>query len=388
LPSFTTGQTGTHSTNGPGDVGEQGIALVGRVVFRHRADWCNVRRMPILDADVLERIARELFAARGVPDGDAAGIAVLLVRANLRGHDSHGVIRIPSYVAAMKAGDLNPTPDVAVVLDTPTLAVVDGDRGFGQVVARRGIGLAMAKARAQGLSAVALRRTNHVGRLADYAETAAAAGLLGMLWVNAPMSLNVAPWGGAARRLGTNPHAIAVPGRDGTVAMSLDFATSVVAEGKLRVKLNRGEPCAPGVMLNGRGEPSTEPREFYGDPVGCLLTAGEHKGFGLSLAVEILAGILSGTGAAQPAPGPVLNGTLMLCLDPARLMPLEDFHARVADLFAFVRSAPPAAGSRGVLIPGEPEQRMERERRAHGVPVEEETWRQIRECAEEVGVVA
>jgi uncharacterized oxidoreductase len=141
-------------------------------------------------------------------------------------------------------------------------------------------------------------------------------------------------------------------------------------------------------MLNARGEPSTDPREFYGDPVGCLLTAGEHKGFGLSLAVEILAGILSGTGAAQPTPGPVLNGTLMLCLDPTRFMPLDEFHARVAALFAFVRSAPPAAGSEGVLIPGEPEQRMERERRAHGVPVEEETWRQIRECAKEVGVVA
>lgn len=344
--------------------------------------------MPTLDVAELERVTREIFAARGVPAGDAAWIATLLVRANLRGHDSHGVIRIPSYVAAMKAGDLNPTPAVTVALDTPTIAVVDGDRGFGQVVARRGIALAMDKARAQGLAAVALRRTNHVGRLADYAETAAAAGLLGLLWVNAPMSLNVAPWGGAARRLGTNPHAIAVPGPRGTVAMSLDFATSVIAEGKLRVKLNRGERCAPGVMLNSRGEPSTDPREFYGDPVGCLLTAGEHKGFGLSLAIEILAGILSGTGAAQPAAGPVLNGTLMVCLDPARFLPQEEFHARVADLFAFVRSAPPAAGSPGVLIPGEPEQRMEGERRARGVPVEEETWRQIRECAKEVGLVA
>lgn len=344
--------------------------------------------MPTVDAATLERVTRDIFAARGVPAGDAAWIATLLVRANLRGHDSHGVIRIPSYVAAMKAGEVNPTPAVTVAVDTPTLAVVDGDRGFGQVVARRGIALAIDRARAQGLAAVALRRTNHVGRLADYAEAAAAAGLLGLLWVNAPMSLNVAPWGGAARRLGTNPHAIAVPGPGGTVAMSLDFATSVIAEGKLRVKLNRGERCAPGVMLNARGEPSNDPREFYGDPVGCLLTAGEHKGFGLSLAIEILAGILSGTGAAQPTPGPVLNGTLMLCLDPARFLPLEEFHARVAELFAFVRSAPPAAGSPGVLIPGEPEQRTERDRRAQGVPVEDETWRQIRECAKEVGVGA
>lgn len=344
--------------------------------------------MPTVDALELERLTREIFVAHGVPDGDAAWIATLLVRANLRGHDSHGVIRIPSYVAAMKAGDLNPRPDVTVVLDTPTLAVVDGDRGFGQVVARAGMALAIDKARAHGLSAVALRRTNHVGRLADYAETAAAAGLIGLLWVNAPMSLNVAPWGGAARRLGTNPHAVAVPGPGGTVAMSLDFATSVIAEGKLRVKLHRGERCAPGVIVNARGEPSTDPREFYGDPPGCLLTAGEHKGYGLSLAIEILAGILSGTGAAQATPGPVLNGTLMLCLDPARFLSPDTFHAQVAALFAFVRSAPPAAGSPGVLIPGEPEARTERERRAHGVPVEAETWRQILACAKEVGVPA
>jgi len=120
------------------------------------------------------------------------------------------------------------------VSETPTLALIDGDRGFGQVVARRGIGVAIDKARAAGLSAVTLRQTNHVGRLADYAEMAAAQGLIGMLWVNAPMALNVAPWGGAARRLGTNPHAVAIRGRTGPWRLSHDFATSVVAEGKLK----------------------------------------------------------------------------------------------------------------------------------------------------------
>jgi uncharacterized oxidoreductase len=256
------------------------------------------------------------------------------------------------------------------------------------VVARRGIEIAIDKARAQGLSAVTLRRTNHVGRLADWAETAAARGLIGMLWVNAPMALNVAPWGGAARRLGTNPHAIAVPGPGGTVAMSLDFATSVIAEGKLKVKFNRGERAAPGIILNGVGEPSTDPREFYGQPPGSLLTAGEHKGYGLSLAIEVLGGILSGTGPARPTPGPVQNGTLMMCIDPARFLTPAEFDQQVADLFAFVRATPLAAGAKEILIPGEPEARMERERRAHGIPVEDETWRQIRECATEVGVRA
>jgi len=183
----------------------------------------------------------------------------------------------------------------------------------------------------------ALRRTNHVGRLAGYAEMAAVQGLIGMLWVNPPTALNVAPWGGAARRLGTNPHAVAVPGPNATVAMSHDFATSVVAEGKLKVKFNRGEKVAPGIMRNGRGEPSTDPREYYADPPGSLITAGEHKGYGLSLAVEILGGILSGTGAARPDKG------------PARFLPPGDFHAQVASLFGFVRSAPLAGGAEEIL---------------------------------------
>jgi len=348
----------------------------------------SVGPMPTIAAAELERLARDVFAARGVPDDDAAWIAAMLVRANLRGHDSHGVIRIPQYVAALKAGTLNPKPQLALVVDTPTIAVLDGDGGFGQVVARRGIALAIERARAHGLAAVALRGANHVGRLADYAELAAREGLVGLLWVNARGGLNVAPWGGAARRLGTNPHAIGIPGPGGTVAMSHDFATSVWAEGKLRVKFNRGEMVPSGIMLNGRGEPSTDPREYYTEPPGSLLTAGAHKGFGLSIAVEILAGILSGAGAASGEPSVFRNGTLIVCVDPARFMPPVEFHAQVAALLDWVRSAPLAAAAQEILIPGEPEARMERERHAAGVPIEDATWRQILQCAREVGVDA
>jgi uncharacterized oxidoreductase len=170
--------------------------------------------------------------------------------------------------------------------------------------------------------------------------------------------------------------------------MSHDFATSVVAEGKLKVKFNRGEKVAPGIMRNGRGEPSTDPREYYTDPPGSLITAGEHKGYGLSLAVEILGGILSGTGPARPDKGPVSNGVLMMCVDPGRFLPPGDFHAQVATLFGFVRSAPLASGSEEILIPGEPEARISRERSAAGVPIDDETWRQITGCAAEVGVDA
>ena len=347
--------------------------------------YCS--RMPNIDATRLEATGTRIFAAMGAPAADAAWISMLLVRANLRGHDSHGVIRIPQYWASVKDGIVDPKSPVTVTMETPVMARLDGGRGFGQPVARRGMEMAIAKAKAAGLSAVTLANTSHVGRLADYAEMAAREGLIGMLWVNAVHGLNVAPWGGAARRLGTNPHAIAVPGPDGP-AMVLDFATSVVAEGKMRVKKNRKQQAPPGWFLDPGGRPHTDPEVFYGDPPGSLLAAGDHKGYGLSLAVEILGGIVSGTGPAGPGKGVFANGTLMICLDTTRFLPPADFDKQVAALFEWVKSAPLAQGATEILIPGEPEARLEAERRRDGIPVEDETWSQIQAAAKDLGVSA
>jgi uncharacterized oxidoreductase len=341
--------------------------------------------MPTIDASRLESTATSIFEALGAPAGDAAWIATLLVRANLRGHDSHGVIRIPQYAEAVRKETVDPKSPITVTAETPVMARLDGGRGFGQVVARRGMEMAIAKGKASGLAAVGLSRTGHVGRLADYAEMAAGQGLVAMLWVNAVHGLNVAPWGGSGRRLGTNPHAIGIPGAAGP-AMVLDFATSVVAEGKMRVKKNRKQQAPLGWFIDAEGRPATDPEIFYGDPVGSLLTAGEHKGYGLSLAVEILGGILSGTGPAGPPPGVFANGTLMICLDVERFVPLADFHAQVAGLFGWVKSAKLAQGSKEILIPGEPEARLEAERRRDGVPVEDETWNQIGRVAADLDV--
>jgi uncharacterized oxidoreductase len=344
--------------------------------------------MLTLDPSRLEVTATRIFAAMGAPDDHAAWIAALLVRANLRGHESHGVIRIPQYWGWVQQGQVDPKSPLAVTAETPVTAQVDGGRGFGQVVARRGMELAIAKCRAQGLAAVGLSRTSHVGRLADYCEMAAGQGLVALMWVNAAYGLNVAPWGGAARRLGTNPHAIGIPGPGGGAAMVHDFATSVVAEGKLKVKRNRKQPAPPGWFVDAQGRPATDPEVFYGAPPGALLPAAEHKGYGLALAVEILGGILARSGAAGPGQGPLANGTLMICLDVERFLPLPEFHRQVGDLFAWVRSAPPAEGAGEVLVPGEPEARLEAERRARGIPLDEETWRQIQGVAGELGVSA
>src|SRR5712691_10594449 len=258
--------------------------------------------MPTIDASRLESTATRIFEALGTPAGDAAWIATLLVRANLRGHDSHGVIRIPQYAEAVRKRTVDPKSPISVAAETPVMARLDGGRGFGQVVARHGMEMAIAKAKASGLAAVGLSRTGHVGRLADYAEMAAGQGLVAMLWVNAVHGLNVAPWGGSGRRLGTNPHAIGIPG------------------------------------------------------------------------------------AAGPPPGVFANGTLMICLDVERFVPLADFHAQVAGLFGWVKSAKLAQGSKEILIPGEPEARLEAERRRDGVPVEDETWNQIERVVAELDI--
>jgi hydroxycarboxylate dehydrogenase B len=342
--------------------------------------------MPTIDSARLEAKATRIFTAMGAPAGDAAWIAALLVRANLRGHDSHGVIRIPQYVNSVRQKQTNPRPAIKVVHETGTTAMLDGDAGFGQVVARRATEIAMAKAAEQGLAAVGVRESNHVGRLADYTELAAERGFVGMMWVNAAAAVSVVPHGGVGRRLSTNPLAIAVPGPDRSIAVSVDLATSIVAEGKVRVKRNRREPLPEGWAIDGKGGSVTDSTAFYGPPRAGLLPMAGHKGTALALVVEVLGGILSGSGAIGAAQGPVRNGIFLLLVEIERFLPLVDFTKQVSDLVSFVKSSEPAPGVSEVLIPGEPEARMERDRGTGGIPVEDETWRQIEAIAKELGV--
>jgi uncharacterized oxidoreductase len=298
---------------------------------------------------------------------------------------THGVIRIPQYVGSIRKGETNPRPALSVLAETPTTAIVDGDLGLGQVVARRATEVALDKATRLGLAAVGTRRSNHIGRLADYAELAAERGFVGLVWANAPTAHSVVPFGGLSRRLSTNPLAIAVPGPDGGVAISVDMATSIVAEGKVRVKRHRKEPLPTGWALDPAGQPVTDSEAFYGPPRAGLLPAGGHRG-PPRLIVEVLGGILSGEGAIGDRTGPVHNGTFLLLIEVARFLPLVDFTGQVTDLVQWVKSATPTPGVTEVLVPGEPEARSEARRRADGVPVEAETWRQIEEIAAELGV--
>ena len=342
--------------------------------------------MEAIAPDRLQALATRIFAALDVPQDDAGWVAQLLVRANLRGHDSHGVIRVPQYVGSIRKGETHPRPAMRILAETPTTAILDGDLGLGQVVARRAAEVALDKAARLGLAAVGIRRSNHIGRLADYVEMAAERGFVGLIWANAPTAHSVVPHGGLDRRLSTNPLAIAVPGPGGTVAISVDMATSIVAEGKVRVKRNRKEPLPAGWAIDPAGRPVTDAEVFYGPPRAGLLPTGAHKGTALGLVVEVLGGILSGEGAIGDRSGPVHNGTFLLLIEVARFLPLVDFTGQVTDLVQWVKSAAVAPGVAEVMVPGEPEARSEAHRRAHGIPIEAETWRQIEEIAAELGV--
>jgi uncharacterized oxidoreductase len=342
--------------------------------------------MPILQHEPLETLAHDIFQAIRVPPAGAAWMAKLLVRANLRGHDSHGVIRIPQYIASWRKGEADPTAEPQVVQEGPATALVDGKLGFGQIVARRGMEVAMQKATAVGVSTVGVFNSNHIGRLADYTEMALERDMLAILAVNAGgAGQRMAPWGGRAPRLSTNPIAFACP-TGGGVPISFDIATTMAAEGKVRVKRNRKETLPLGWVLDADGNPTTDPNAIYGHPPGTILPVGGHKGYALALMIEVLAGIVARGGYSRENPGPVMNGIFMVVVDISRFVAPGTFRAEVDDLIRYLKSSPTVPGVDQILAPGEPEAITETKRRQAGIFVEDQTWGQIEEVARELNV--
>ncbi len=271
--------------------------------------------MPTLQCEPLESMARDIFRGVGVSLADASWIARLLIRANLRGHDSHGVIRIPQYIAVWRKGEINPTGEPVVVQEGPATALVDGKMGFGQIVARRGMQVAIEKAAAVGISAVGIFNSYHIGRLADFAELAVERNMLALISVNARgAGQRMAPWGGRAPRLSTSPLAFACP-TGGGMAIRFDASTTVVPEGKVRVKRNRKEPLPVGWALDAAGNPTTDPDAIYGNPPGTLLPMGGHKGYCLALMIEILSGIVARGGYPVARPRATGNGVFIVVVD-------------------------------------------------------------------------
>ncbi|WP_439578830.1 malate/lactate/ureidoglycolate dehydrogenase [Elioraea sp.] len=329
--------------------------------------------------DVLARLIR----AGGSERAEAEAVAAHLVEANLVGHDSHGAIRAPKYLAWVAAGELLANRQATLAVDAGPLVVVDGGFGYGQVIGAEAMALAIGRARTHGLALVGIRNSGHLGRIGAWAEMLAEAGLVSVHFVNTSgYGILVAPHGATERRLSANPIAAGAPGPDGPIV--LDIATSATAEGKIQVARNKGETLPPGVVLDGAGRPITDPEAFYRDPPGAILPFGGHKGSGLSVFCEILAGSLTGGGsshAASPTAWRLVNNMLTLAIDPSRLGGAHDVGADIARLTDWVRSARPAVPGEPPLLPGEIERRTRTERLRNGIPLDRETMRQLAEAA-------
>jgi uncharacterized oxidoreductase len=336
-------------------------------------------------AHLREKVAG-ILAAAGSSAAEARTVAANLVLANLSGHDSHGVGMVPRYVDAVLEGGLQPNAAARVTLDAATLLALDGQRGYGQIVGEQAMRLAMARAGELGSCVMALANAHHLGRIGHFAEMAVAEGLVSIHFVNVLSRPVVAPWGGGDGRYGTNPFCAGIPlaGREPFV---LDFATSRVAQGKMRVAHNEGRTVEPGYLIDEQGKPTTDPgvvvvpqaNGFF----GALMPFGEHKGYGMAVACELLGGALTGGGtwhrSADNARA-VVNGMLTILVDPSRLGTRATFDSEALAFVDWLRQSPGE-----VRIAGEPERQARAEREQAGIVIDDATWAEIEAAGAKAG---
>ena len=346
----------------------------------------------MIDAAALQAQVARILEAAGSTPAEAAQVAANLVMANLSGHDSHGVGMLPRYVDAVAEGGLTPNAAVKVNLDIGTMLSLDGQSGYGQIVGAQAMELGMARAQAHGSCIMTLANAHHLGRIGHFAEMATAQGLVSMHFVNVLSRPVVAPWGGGDGRFGTNPCCIGIP-LVGAEPFILDFATSRVAQGKMRVAYNKGQQVAPGQLIDEHGAPTTEPGVVVVPQstglFGALLTFGEHKGYGMAVACELLGGALTGGGTwhrpTTTASG-ILNGMLTILIDPAKLGTQAGFEQEARAFVDWLRLSPPGTGFDAVQIAGEPERAARAVRSRDGLAIDTTTWNAIVAAGTRVGV--
>jgi uncharacterized oxidoreductase len=339
---------------------------------------------------ILRDFVRDLFVAAGVAESESAAVADSLIESNLRGHESHGVLRVGDYLEQLQTGELCSGVEWQILAETPAVLVADGRRGFGQVLARRLVAALVTKCRAIGLACGTLKNCGHVGRLAEWVELAARGGFAAMMSVNDNGVLKcVAPPGGLAARISTNPLGLAVP--TGGDPLVLDLSTSVVANGKVRARLLAGEPCPPGWLQDADGNPTTDPATRFGERPSTLLPLGGenhgYKGFGLGLLLDVLIGGLSG-GSCPPAATDEIgtNNVVMVLWDPARFAGTSHFLGEADKLIDYVRSTPRQPGVDHITLPGDRSAAVRRERLANGIPIDAGTWKMLCDSAKVLDV--
>jgi uncharacterized oxidoreductase len=345
--------------------------------------------MPTIAAPALTAFATDLLCAGGLGRQQATLVAQNLVGANLRGYDSHGVMRIPYYLDQVQKGETMPGAQFEVLRETPALLCADAHWGFGPTQAGELLRRLIAKARSGGVGVGTMIHSAHIGRLGEYCETAAAVGLLSLVMANIHgAAQRVAPPGGKAPRLGTNPIAAGIP--HGETPLVLDFCTCAVAEGKVRVKRIAGERCPDGWLLDYQGRPTNDPNDLYADPPGTILPFGgtqSYKGFALGLLVEVFAGALSGGVCAREVPINQLgNCVFMMVLDPEHFGGAGHFAAEVSGLVEFVRNCPRIDTAQEILLPGDPERRTLERNISDGITLDEANWSKLVALASQLGV--
>lgn len=338
--------------------------------------------MPNVSATELTSLCLNVFQKYNVPPDEAEVVTRSMIDANLVGHDSHGVIHLPKYVHELEAGLIQPNATTETVHESASIAILDGNWGFGPVIATRAVEMAIQKAKQTDISSVAVSQCNEIGRLGGYACLAADAEMIALLMVNDHGGGTcVAPHGGVEGRLSTNPIACVVP-IQGQNPIVLDMSTSVVASGKIRVKQHRNEALSKGWLINSEGEPTTDADDFYSMPPASILPLGgiaSHKGFGLSIIVDILAGALTGAGCSRSDDARVGNGLFVLVMNVASFQEFPGFSAEIERFIDYIKSAKRAIGVDEIMMPGERGWNEQRKRKQDGIPIDAETWQQIQE---------
>jgi len=356
------------------------------MIRAYLGDWT----MPIVPSEKLHQLTAAICQAVGATERDAELVANHLVAANLAGHDSHGVGMLPIYVRCWTEDNLQPNHHADVVRDAGPILVIDGHRGFGQVVAYEAMELGMDKAREQGAAIVALRNSFHIGRIGYWSELCAKNGFASMHYVNVVDNQPIVAMHGAAEPvLSTNPYSAALPGRDEDPLVLLDMATSKIAMGKARVAKNKGVPVPEGSLIDGEGRPTTDPGNMFPERLGALVAMGDHKGSGLALICELFAGALTGGRTLQPGhprTGGAVNNMLSVIIDPGAIGDADACRDEAEAMVKAAKGAKIRDGFDEILMPGEPEAIQRKLRLEKGVDVDETSWQEILAAAETAGV--
>jgi uncharacterized oxidoreductase len=328
--------------------------------------------MPTLSKVALHKVTAAIFKATGAPDDIAAKVADVLVDNHLAGHDSHGILRIPEYVESVRAGEIVPTARPYIIEESPTSALVSGNWAFGQVTGLFAADLAIGKAKRERVAVLSVVQAGHTGRLAAFTERAARQGVVMFMAIGTVSKITTAPYGGSAPILGTNPVSFSIPNPAGP-PVTLDYATSAIAAGKIKVAKARHEQLPPDVVLDSQGRPSTDPHDFFNG--GFLLPFGGHKGYALAVIAELLAGPLAG---ADAYPGVTSrSGIFIFTVDATVFRPFADYEKSLAKTLDRIKAVPPRPGFDEVLLPGEPEARARIQRERDGIPIPEDTWHAV-----------